>query len=386
MDLLKTQHWTFPVPITYGPGCLQTLAEACRANGITSPLLVTDEGSRDLPFVSQAIACLRDGKLAWDVFSDVSPNPRDTQIQAGRTQFREGQHDGVIAIGGGSGMDAGKAICLVANNDVSLLDFDFEKTSPEPAGAFPPLICIPSTAGTGAETESTAMITDTQRGIKVCIWHSRLKPGLAMLDPSITVALPANLTAWTGCDALVHAIEAYCVPAFHPLCDGVALEGMRLIGANLERAFLDPDDLSARGGMLVGSCLAGVAFMKGLGLVHAISHMVGAEFDTHHGLTNAIVLPTVLQFNADTISDKVPNMAAALGCRTHAMDAFYGHICALLDRLRIPERLADIAVPASGVQSIAAKAMLDPARVTNPRPVSLDQMTGLVEQALLQGR
>lgn len=350
------------------------------------PLLVTDEGSRDLPFVQETLALLKADNLTADLFSEVSPNPRDTQIQAGRAQFRDGDHDGVVAVGGGSGMDAGKAICLIANNTVPLLDFDFDKPAPPAETAFPPLICIPTTAGTGAETDSTAMVTDTERGMKICVWHPQLKPALALLDPEITVSMPSHLTAWTGFDALIHAIEAYCVPTFHPLCDGIALEAMRLISLHLERAYHHPGDVEARGGMLVGSCLAGVSFLKGLGLVHAISHMVGAECDTHHGLTNAIVLPAVLRFNAGVLAEKLPSMADAIGCQGQDMKAFHDHICAQLNQLEIPRCLNDIGVLRDQIASIAAKAMHDPARSTNPRPISLDQMNALVEEAISRGR
>ena len=386
VSLLATQHWAFPVPITYGPGTLSRIARACRASGMRRPLVVTDQGSQDLPFVQEALKLLKLDDISADLFSEVSPNPRDSEIRAGRTRFKEGNHDGVVAIGGGSGLDAGKAICLIANNDIELLDFDFNKPSPTVREPFPPLICVPSTAGTGAETDSTAMITDTVREMKICVWHPGLKPSLAILDPRITLSMPAHLTAWTGCDALIHALEAFCVPTFHPLCDGIALEALRLIGRYLERTYRHPDDLEARGGMLVGSCLAGVSFQKGLGLVHAISHMVGAEFDTHHGLTNAIVLPTVLRFNAEAIAEKLPSIAEAVGCKGVGMEAFFDHTCELLDRLAIPRCLADIGVSADQTASIAAKAMQDLATSTNPRKISLDEMRTLVEEAILRGR
>lgn len=386
MNLLATQHWAFPIPITYGPGTVSRIARACHASGMRRPLVVTDQGSHELPFVQEALTRLKSEDINADLFSEVSPNPRDTEIQAGRARFREGNHDGIVAIGGGSGLDAGKAICLIANNDVALLDFEFEKPSPTVKEPFPTLICVPSTAGTGAETDSTAMVTDTAREMKICVWHPRLKPSLAILDPRITVSMPAHLTAWTGCDALIHALEAYCVPTFHPMCDGIALEALRLIGRYLERAYRHPDDLEARGGMLVGSCLAGVSFQKGLGLVHAISHMVGAEFDTHHGLTNAIVLPAVLGFNAEAISEKLPPIAEALGCKKHGMEVFFDHTSELLDRLTIPQCLADIGVSADQAASIAAKAMQDLATSTNPRAISLNEMKTLVEETILRGR
>jgi len=251
---------------------------------------------------------------------------------------------------------------------------------------FPPLICIPTTAGTGAETEGTAMITEVERMMKFCVWHPRLKPAFALLDPEITLTLPRNLTAWTGCDAMVHAIEAYCVPAFNPLCDGIALESLRLINRWLLAAVNEPANLQARGGMLVGSCLAGISFLKGLGMVHAISHMVGAEYDTHHGLTNAIVLPSVLRFNAPAIEDRIPPMAASLGLDEKSFDAFYKAVCRILDRLDIPKSLVEIGVPPDCAAAIAAKALQDGAAATNPRQASAAEFQTVIEEALNHGR
>ena len=388
VNLLDAQDWSFPVPIAYGPGRLNEIAALCAGAGMARPLIVTDRGSRDLPFIANTGRILREGGLASGVYSEISPNPRDDEITAGRAAFRRGGHDGIVAIGGGSGMDGAKAVCLVADNDLDLWAYDFDKPPPDRAARapFPPLICVPTTAGTGAETESTAMITEAARGMKLCVWHPGLKPAAALLDPEITLGLPATLTAWTGCDALVHAVEAYCVPAFHPLCDGIALEALRLIGAWLPRAVGDGGHVEARGGMLVGSCLAGIAFLKGLGLVHAISHMVGADYDTHHGLTNAVVLPAVLRFNAPAIQDRVPAMAEALGLADKSFDGFYGAVCHLLDDLEIPRTLTEIGVPADCAAAVAAKAHRDAAARTNPRPATPAEIQAVIEDALSKGR
>ncbi len=388
MNMLEPQDWSFPVPVAYGPGRLKEIAGFCRGAGMRKPLLVTDRGSRDLPFIATIMQTLQDDGLSADIYAGISPNPRDTEIDAGRELFRQGSHDGIVAIGGGSGMDGGKAIAAVATNDIDLWAFEFEQTPPDMSNEapFPPLICIPTTAGTGAETEGTAMITEVERMMKFCTWHPQLKPALALLDPEITVGLPANLTAWTGCDAMVHAIEAYCVTGFHPMCDGIALEGLRLISAWLPSAVNEPGNLEARGGMLTGSCLAGIAFLKGLGMVHAISHMVGAEYDTHHGLTNAVVLPAVLQFNAATIADKVPQMAAAMGLEDRSFDNFYHTVCGVLDRLEIPKTLVDIGVPRDCAAAIAEKAIQDSAATTNPRRATVSEIQSIIETALTHGR
>ena len=345
-DILAPADWSFPVPIKYGPGRIGELGSLCRQSGLKRPLVVTDRGSRGLPFVDAARAALNSAGIAADLFSEVAPNPTDQDVMAGREVFRSGSHDGVIAIGGGSGMDAAKAISLVVRNDRGLWNFDYDKVPPEAVSAsdFPPLFCVPTTAGTGAETESTAMVTDTERGVKICVWHPAQKPVAAILDPELTVGLPRTLTAWTGCDALVHAIEALSVPQWHPLCDGLALEAIRLIYRWLPTAVHEGKNLEARGAMLVGSCLAGVSFLKGLGLVHAISHMVGAVYDTHHGLTNAVLLPVVLRFNGEALGEKTSAMCRAMALPEDDFDSLYGAIVTLLDELAIPRDLGALGI------------------------------------------
>jgi alcohol dehydrogenase class IV len=388
MSFLEPQDWTFPVPIAYGPGRLKEIAAMCSAAGISKPLIVTDRGSRELPFIVDAGQYLQAGGMSSNVYANISPNPRDDEIAAGCEAFRQSGHDGIIAIGGGSGMDGGKAICMVATSGVDLWDFEFEKTPPDMAAhpPFPPLICVPTTAGTGAETESTAMITEVARMMKLCIWHPELKPALAVLDPEITIGLPENLTAWTGLDAMVHAIEAYCVPGFHPLCDGIAIEGLRLVSTWLPKAVSEPGNIEARGAMLAGSCLAGVSFLKGLGLVHAIGHMVGAEYDTQHGLTNAILLPAVLRFNASAIAEKIEPMAGAMGLQDKSFDGFYGGVCDILDILNIPKNLTEIDIPANCAAPISEKAFQDSAVGTNPRQLTVADIRAVVEDALSTGR
>ena len=387
-SLANSCDWSFPVPIIYGPGRLKELGRRTAEMALLNPLIVTDRGSAQLPFVSELQQILAEAGVSSGVFAEISPNPLGADVERARQCYREGGHDSVIAIGGGSGMDGGKATALTAHNDCTIWEFDFDRETPElPRDhAFPPLICIPTTAGTGAETESTAMVTHAERGMKFCVWHPRLKPSLTLLDPEITAGLPASLTAWTGIDAMVHAIEAYCVPDFHPMCDGIALEALSLIGRYLPTAVAEPANLTARGGMQVGACLAGVAFLKGLGLVHSISHMVGAEFDTHHGLTNAIALPAVLRFNAPDITDKVPAMSRALGLDGTDFETFYQAICGLLDRLAIPKSLSEIGVPVDAARRLAEKAHLDAATGTNPRPADVESIERLIIEATTSGR
>lgn len=387
-DLLEPQDWTFPIPIAYGPGRLAEIGSRCAALGIANPLVVTDRGSRALPFVGELRHQIAGAGMGSALFSGISPNPRDDEIRAGREAFRAGAHDAIIAIGGGSAMDGGKSICLTASNDVDFWAFEYEQPPPAiaPDRPFPRLITIPTTAGTGAETESTAMVTHVEKGMKFCVWHPGLKPSLALLDPALTVGLPPNLTAWTGADALTHAIEAYCVPGFHPLCDGLALEGLSLIAQWLPVAVREPENMAARGAMLCGSSLAGIAFLKGLGMVHAISHMVGAEYDTQHGLTNAIVLPVVLRFNLPGLAPKARRMAEAMGLEDHSVAGFVSAVEAMLDDLHIPKSLGDIGVPPDCAERIASKALQDSGAATNPRRATLDEARTLVETAIRQAR
>ena len=388
MNFLEPQDWSFPVPIIYGPGRLSEIADLSTRAGMTKPLIVTDRGSAGLPFIADLKGYLSKGGLDSAIYSNISPNPRDDEIAAGKAQYRAGGHDGIIAIGGGSGMDGGKALALCANNDLDLWAFEYEQSPPDMARhpAFPPLITIPTTAGTGAETESTAMITDTVRKMKWCIWHADLKPAFAVLDPEITLGLPVKLTAWTGVDAMVHAIEAYCVPGFNPLCDGLALEGLRLVGRWLPVAVAEPSNLEARGAMLAGSCLSGVAFLKGLGLVHAISHMVGAEYDTQHGLTNAVVLPAALRHNAPALADKIEPLSQAMGLRDTSFEAFYAHVCVILDQVGIPKTLTDIGVPSDCAARIADKALQDSAAGTNACALTAQDIERVIAVALTKGR
>ncbi|MEO0624462.1 MAG: iron-containing alcohol dehydrogenase [Pseudomonadota bacterium] len=388
MSLLDPQDWTFPVPIAYGPGRLREIGRFCRDAGVSKPLLVTDQCSRDLPFIAAAHEHLEADGLKTALFAGISPNPCDTDIEAGCRVFRDGAHDGIIGIGGGSGMDGAKAIALTARSGVSLWEFEFERTPPDVSGspAFPPLISVPTTAGTGAETEGTAMITDTAQGMKFCVWHPEFRPVCALLDPELTLGLPTTLTAWTGLDALTHAIEAYTVPGFHPLCDGAALEGLRLITRWLPQAVSDPASLEARGGMLVGSCLAGIAFLKGLGIVHAVSHMVGAEFNTHHGLTNAVILPAALRFNAPALVDRARPMAQAMGLEHHDAEAIHAAVCRMLDEMEIPSSLGEMGVPGDCAQRIAAKAMRDSAAGTNARIITASEMEAVVTEVLVTAR
>ena len=386
--LSENSDWGFPIPIAYGPGRLNEIGEFCRKFKVSNPLIVTDKGSKELPFVSRLATLLENSSIKSKLFYGISPNPRDDEIKAGCISYHKGSHDGIIAIGGGSALDGAKAIGMTVNSGVSLWDFEYRKPEPilQSLDCFPTFITIPTTAGTGAETESTAMITDTVKGMKFCLAHLGMRPSLAILDPELTIELPANLTAWTGVDALTHALEAYMVPGLNPLCDGAALEALKLISKWLKVAFDDSKNIDARGGMLIGSCLAGVAFTKGLGLVHSISHMVGAEYNTQHGLTNAIILPAVMKFNLPHVGEKVRFISHAMDLKDASSEIIIQEIEEILDYLDIPRSLSEIGVPLECKKRIANKAMLDSATGTNPRVTQIEDLEELTEISILSAR
>ena len=386
--LSESTDWDFPIPIAYGPGRLNEVSKFCRKFKISSPLIVTDKGSKELPFVNRLAALLENAAIESKLFYGISPNPRDDEINAGCIAYRNGNHDGIIAIGGGSALDGAKAIGMTVNSGVDLWDFEYRRPEPilNSLDCFPTFITIPTTAGTGAETESTAMVTDTVQGMKFCLAHLGMRPSLAILDPELTIELPANLTAWTGVDALTHALEAYLVPGLNPLCDGAALEALKLISKWLKVAFDEPKNINARGGMLIGSCLAGVAFTKGLGLVHSISHMIGAEYNTQHGLTNAIILPAVMKFNLPHVEEKLRFISNAMNLKDASSDAIVKEIEQILDYVDIPRSLSEIGVPLECKKRIAKKAMLDSATGTNPRVAQIKDVEKLTEISILSAR
>lgn len=389
LSALNHQKWNVPVPMEYGPGVRSKLVELCQEFNISRPMIITDQGSLNLPFVGQMQQALTEAGLECGLFGGIEPNPTDASVRAGASAYQAWDADGIIALGGGSGLDGGKAVALIARQQrCGLWEFDFDRPVPAGFGAadFPPVITIPTTAGTGAETESTAMLTDSKRGIKGCVWHPKARPAAVILDPELTQSLPANLTAWTGCDAIIHALEAYFVPSFNPLSDGAALQALSLLWTSIDTAVNNGQDLEARGKMLIGSCLAGVAFLKGLGLVHALSHMVGATYNTHHGLTNAVILPVVLRFNEQDISRRLKPVAQALDLPDASFETFYNAVCAKLDSLNIPKSLSILGVNHADVTEVARKAFGDPARLTNPRDSSHEQLEALLKQAIDQAR
>lgn len=377
--------WELSCCVESGPGAIAFLSDFFTQCGIKRPLIVTDPGFAKLEHLAKLKAQLAKADISCAQFDAVQANPSDVDAHTAAQGYRDHDADAVIAIGGGSAMDGAKGAALIARQDrYSLWDFDYNGTIPTDLTRddFPPLITVPTTAGTGAEGDSTAMLIDTRRGTKECVHHPLARPARIILDPCFTLGLPANLTAWTGLDALTHALESYLVPMFHPMCDGAALQGLALIWANLEESVENGTNLEARSNMLTGSFLAGVGFLKGLGLVHAISHMVGAACQTHHGLTNAILLPAIMRFNRAALEPKLPSIAHAMQLDDARFETFYVAICSLLDRLDIPKGLSGLGVSHEVVDDILLAVEGDPAYATNPVYCPRETLAELIHQAI----
>jgi alcohol dehydrogenase class IV len=359
-------NWNYPTTVWAGPGRLAELAAACEKLGIARPLLVTDEGLRDAPMIRKA----RELVPAAALFSRVRGNPVAANIEDGLKAYRAGNHDGVIALGGGSALDAGKVIAFMSGQSRPLWDFEDVGdwwTRADPRG-IAPVIAIPTTAGTGSEVGRAGVVVNEATHQKKIIFHPKMMPAIVISDPELTVGLPPSITAATGMDAFVHCLEAYCAPGFHPLADGIALEGMRLIQTYLPRACQDGRDIEARSRMLAAASMGATAFQKGLGGVHAIAHPVGAHFNTHHGLTNAVLLPYVLVHNQPAIAAHLPVIARTLNLSGEPFEALMSWVLEFREGLKIPHSLADIGVTLRNPDTIGHEASLDPSAGGNPRP------------------
>jgi alcohol dehydrogenase class IV len=367
MSTALRANWSFPTRIWAGPGRIAELTEACSQLRIRRPLIVTDRGLVQQPMLQSALATLPRAAL----FGDVKGNPTGNNVEAGLRAYRDGAHDGVVAFGGGSALDTGKAVAFMSGQQRPMWDFEDIGdwwTRADPAG-IAPVIAVPTTAGTGSEVGRAAVILNEATHEKKIIFHPQMMPAIVISDPELTVGLPRNVTAATGMDAFVHCFEAFCAPGFHPFADGVALEGLRLIAQFLPRACTDGRDLEARANMLAAASMGAAAFQKGLGAVHAIAHPVGSWFDTHHGLTNAIVLPYVMQHNRSAIAAESELIARLLHLRSPGFDALFEWVLELRQRLGIPHSLAEIGVDVGKSSVIGEQAARDPSAAGNPTPV-----------------
>lgn len=377
------RNFSFPTQIKFGAGRIKELAEHCRTHGILRPLFVTDPGLAAMPMVKAVISDLERGELGVKTFADVRPNPVEANILEGCKAFKRGNHDGVIAFGGGSGLDVGKLIALMHGQTISVFDLEdmddwWRRANPN---VIAPVIAVPTTAGTGSEVGRAGVVTHPKTHEKKIIFHPAIMPKLAILDPELTVGLPAKLTAATGMDALAHCLEAYCAPAYHPLAQGVALEGMRLIKENLPRAVKRGSDIDARGNMLVASSMGATAFQRGLGAIHALSHPFGGLYDAHHGLLNGIIMPYVLKANARKIGKNLEIASAYLAIKG-GFDGFLKWVLALRKEIGIPHALKEIGIDDKRLDQIAKMAMKDPTAGSNPVQFSENQYKALARKCV----
>ena len=360
-------NWSYPTAVRFGAGRIEQLAEACAAAGMANPLLVTDRGLATLPITERARS-LVDGA---GFFTDVDPNPNEENLAAGIETFRDGKHDGVIAFGGGSALDLGKLIAFQAGQSRPVWDFEDigDYYARADATAIAPIVAVPTTAGTGSEVGRAGVLTNSATHEKKIIFHPKMLPSVVIADPELTVAMPSAVTAGTGMDALAHCLEAYSSNFYHPMSQGIALEGIRLVLENLPRAFAYPNDIEARAHMMAAAAMGAVAFQKGLGAVHALSHPIGAIYGTHHGTTNAVLLVPVLHLNRPVIEARIEQLAAYCGIEG-GFDGFVQHITALREFLGIPGTLGELGVHPTDLKDLVAKALADPTAGGNPVPLT----------------
>ncbi|MGB1356444.1 MAG: iron-containing alcohol dehydrogenase [Candidatus Puniceispirillaceae bacterium] len=376
-------NWSYPTAIRFGAGRISELADACSQIGISRPLLVTDRGLANLPITMRALECLAAAGLDHALFAEVDPNPNEVNLEAGINAYRAGGHDGVIAFGGGSGLDLGKMIAFMAGQSRPVWDFEDidDWWTRADAAAIAPIIAVPTTAGTGSEVGRASVITNSQTHVKKIIFHPKVLPSIVIADPELTIGMPDFITAGTGLDAFAHCVEAFSSPHYHPMSQGIALEGMRLVIDNLPRAYETPDDLEARAQMMSAAAMGATAFQKGLGAIHAMSHPVGAIFNTHHGTTNAVCMPAVLALNAPAIRDRFDQAAPYLGIEG-GFDGFCAFVQAFNDSFRIPRRLGDMGVSADRMDDLVSMALEDPSCGGNPVPLTAANLRALFEACL----
>ena len=379
-----TRNWNYPTAIRFGIGRIAELPAACKDLGMKHPLLVTDPGLRKLPMVESALAALKSAGLGDACFSDVRGNPVGKNVDDGVAFYRSNKCDGVIAFGGGSALDVGKTIALMVGQTRPLWDFEDRDdwyTRVNVAGMVP-IVAVPTTAGTGSEVGRASVILDESTHLKKIIFHPKMQPAIVISDPELSAGLPPRITAATGMDALAHCLEAYCSPGFHPMADGIALEGMRLVKEWLPVAVKDGKNLAARAHMLAAASMGATAFQKGLGAIHSLSHPVGAVYNSHHGETNGVVMPYVLVFNRPAIEEKMTRLARYLGLPDPGFPAILDWVQALKKEIGIPNTLADLGVKESDLDMLTPMAVEDPSTGGNPRPAGHAEMRQMFVKAI----
>ncbi len=371
-------NWSYPTAIKFGAGRIKEIANACTQAGIERPLLVTDKGLAGLPITQSALDLLESAGLGRAIFAEVDPNPNEINMQAGIEVFKQGDHDGVIAFGGGSGLDLGKMVAFMAGQTRPVWDFEDigDWWTRADADSIAPIVAVPTTAGTGSEVGRASVITNSQTHVKKIIFHPKVLPTVVICDPELTRGMPKVITTGTGMDAFAHCLEAYCSPHYHPMSQGIALEGMRLVKENLPKAYHDGTDIGARANMMSAAAMGATAFQKGLGAVHALSHPVGAIYNTHHGMTNAVVIPPVLRLNRPEIEKRIAAAAAYLDIEG-GFDGFYDYVLELRKELAVPDKLAELDVGTDRIDELTEMALEDPSCGGNPIELTTENVKQL---------
>ncbi|MGD9917986.1 MAG: iron-containing alcohol dehydrogenase [Paenirhodobacter sp.] len=380
-----TVNWSYPTAIKFGPGRIRELAEHCKSVGMKKPLLVTDKALAPLQITSQALGVLEAAGLGRAMFSEVDPNPNEGNMAAGIAVYKAGGHDGVVCFGGGSALDLGKMIALMADQKPELSVWDLEDVGDwwtrADGAKIAPIIAVPTTAGTGSEVGRAGVLTNSETHKKKIIFHPKLMPAVTICDPELTVGMPAFITAGTGMDALAHCLEAFCSPFYHPMSQGIALEGMRLVFENLPLAYAEPGNLEARANMMSAAAMGAVAFQKGLGAIHSLSHPVGAVYGTHHGTTNAVVMPMVLDYNREAIEERIEKAAAYLGI-AGGFDGFRAAVMNLRTILKIPANLTAMGVKREDLDMLTEMALEDPSCGGNPVTMTRENTRALFDACM----
>ncbi|MEP1353011.1 MAG: iron-containing alcohol dehydrogenase [Tateyamaria sp.] len=378
-----TANWSYPTAVRFGAGRISEIGDACAAAGIKNPLLITDRGLAEMEITAKTLDLLEAAGLGRAIFADVDPNPNEKNAAAGVQAFKDGGHDGVVAFGGGSGLDLGKLVAFLAGQTRPLWDFEDigDYWTRADASAIAPIVAVPTTAGTGSEVGRASVITNSETEEKKIIFHPKFLPAVVICDPELTVGMPKFITAGTGLDAFAHCVEAFCSPHYHPMSQGMALEGMRLVKEYLPRAYDDGSDLEARAHMMSAAAMGATAFQKGLGAIHALSHPIGAIYHTHHGTTNAVCMPAVLQFNKPAITGVLTDAANYLGI-AGGFDGFCAYVDALNTRLGVPKNLTDLGVTNPDIERIVAGALSDPSTGGNPVEMNTENTTALLKSLI----
>ena len=385
---MQNYNWNYPTTMWVGENRIKDLGSACKKLNINKPLLVTDNGLAKGKIIEDAIALLKKENLPVEVFSNVVGNPTGSNVEEGVLFYKNNKCDGVIAFGGGSGLDVGKAIAFMSGQTLSIWEFEdigdnwFKANSETIA----PIVAIPTTAGTGSETGRASVILNEKTGEKKIIFHPKFLPSIVILDPVLTLELPPEITAATGMDALAHCLEAYCAPGFHPMADGIALEGMRLINKWLLKAVKSGKDIEARMNMLTAASMGSTAFQKGLGAIHSLSHPINALNNVHHGLSNAIFMPYVLTFNKKAIEQRIIKLCEYLDLKDNSFDEFLNWVLDLRKELNIPHKLSEVINEKDfDIERLSKMALADPSTSGNPRKLTLDDMR-IMYQYSMQGK